>query len=114
MNLVSDLEKLVSLRDCGALSESEFEQAKALLLSGESSKTTSSQSSVSDVFGPLTNELLLGLAVGCLIGSFIVVAVTGLELKTGMFSGLVGWTLVTAYLFARHVLRSQRSSRTSG
>jgi hypothetical protein len=109
MNLVSDLEKLMSLRERGALSESEFEQAKALLLSGEYSKTNSSQSSGSDVFGPLTNERMLGLAVGCLLGSLIVVAVTGLELKTGLFSGLVGWMLVTICLFTYKTLKSQKS-----
>ena len=35
MPITSDLEKLVSLRDCGDLSQAEFEKAKERLLSGE-------------------------------------------------------------------------------
>ena len=35
MNISSELEKLISLRDRGELSQKEFEKAKAVLLSGE-------------------------------------------------------------------------------
>ena len=35
MPIASDIEKLVSLRDCGDLSQAEFEKAKERLLSGE-------------------------------------------------------------------------------
>ncbi len=39
MNITSELEKLASLRDCGNLSQAEYEQAKALLLSGRGPET---------------------------------------------------------------------------
>lgn len=40
MAIRSDLERLVSLRDCGDLSQEEFEKAKDLLLSGENDEAS--------------------------------------------------------------------------
>lgn len=41
MKITTELEKLAELRDCGDLSEEEFEKAKALLLYGEKAESIS-------------------------------------------------------------------------
>ena len=43
MSITSELEKLISLRDRGDLTETEFEKAKAILLAGQTAATTSVQ-----------------------------------------------------------------------
>ena len=48
MNLSSELEKLVALRDQGDLTEDEFEKAKKLLLSGQEVGTSSAVGKVLD------------------------------------------------------------------
>jgi hypothetical protein len=107
MNINSQLEKLISHRDHGDLSQAEFEKAKKMLLSEDSSETTSPQKATRDVGGPATGIPGLGLAAGVFAGNLLLISIASGDLAKGFFVGAIAAVLVVVFSLAARAFRSQ-------
>lgn len=103
MNTTEQLERLVSLRDQGDLSESEFEKAKTRLLSDEQmdAETDSVSANASKAIPGLW------LAVGVFAGNFLFISITKGDVARGFAVGAIAAVLVIVfYAVVRAVKRS--------
>jgi hypothetical protein len=107
MNITSELEKLISLRDRGDLSQPEFEKAKQMLLSDDSSETPSPQRASRDVDGPATGIPGLGLAAGVFAGNLLFISIASGDLAKGFIVGAIAAVLVVVFSLAARAFRSQ-------
>jgi hypothetical protein len=107
MNITSELEMLISLRDRGDLSQPEFEKAKQMLLSDDSSETTSPQKASREVGGPATGIPGLGLAAGVFAGNLLFISIASGDLAKGFIAGAIAAVLVVVFSLAARAFRSQ-------
>jgi hypothetical protein len=105
MNINSELEKLISLRDRGDLSQAEFEKAKKMLLSEDSSETTSPQ--IVTLGGPATGIPGLGLAAGVFAGNLLFISIASGDLAKGFVVGAIAAVLVVVFSLATRAFRLQ-------
>jgi hypothetical protein len=107
MSIKSELEKLISLRDRGDLSQAEFEKAEHMLLSDDSSETPSSQKVTQAVGRRATGIPGLGLAAGVFAGNLLGISIASGDLQKGFMVGAIAAVLVIVYSLAARAFRSQ-------
>lgn len=107
MNINSELEKLISYRDRGDLSQAEFEKAKKMLLSEDSSEKISPQKATRDVASEATGIPGFGLAAGVFTGNFLIISIGSGELAKGFVVGAIAAVLVVVFSLAARAFRSQ-------
>lgn len=107
MNINTELEKLISLRDRGDLSQAEFEKAKQILLSDDNSKTTSPQETTRVVSNPATGIPGLWLAIGVFVGNFLFITIKSGDLTRGFVVGTIAAVLVVAFSFIARAFKPQ-------
>jgi hypothetical protein len=107
MNINSELEKLISLRDRGDLSSSEFEKAKQILLSNDNSADTSIQNATTDERNSARGIPGLGLAIGVFAGNLIFISISGGGLAMGFAVGAIAAVLVVIFSLVIRAFRSK-------
>ena len=106
MNTTEQLERLVSLRDQGDLSEAEFEKAKAKLLSDEQVDTESVET---DSGSANISKAIPGLwpAVGVFAGNFLFISIGKGDVARGFAVGAIAAVLtIVVFAVVRAVKRS--------
>lgn len=107
MNINSELEKLISHRNHGDLSQAEFERAKKMLFSEDGPETTSPQNATRDVGGPARGVPGLGLAAGVFAGNLLFISLASGNLAKGFAVGAIAAVLVVVFSLAVRAFRPQ-------
>jgi len=107
MNINTELEKLISLRDRGDLSQAEFEKAKQILLSDNSSETRSPEKTAAIVSAPAKGIPGLWLAIGVFVGNFLFFTIKSGDLTGGFVVGTIAAVLVVAFSFIARAFKPQ-------
>lgn len=107
MNINAELEKLITLREGGDLSQAEFEKAKQILLSGNSSETRSPRKSARVVENDSTGIPGLWLAAGVFVGNLLFITMKSGDLAKGFFVGAIAAVLVVVFSFILRAFKPQ-------
>ena len=94
MSISSELVNLVNLRDRGDLTQTEFEQAKARLLSERDGDTSTSSTARKDISQSKRGIPGVGLAIGVFIGNLIAISVFSGDVARGFGVGIIAAVLV--------------------
>lgn len=107
MNINSELEKLISHRDRGDLTQAEFEKAKQMLLSEDGTEADSPRKAVPDLGRPATGIPGLGLAAGVFVGNVLFISIGSGDVAKGLVVGGIAAVLVIIFSLVIRVFRSQ-------
>jgi hypothetical protein len=96
MSITEEIQRLVSLRDQGHLTEAEFEKAKAKLLSDAQDET---QESLVDTNPQKPTVGIPGLwvAVGVFFGNLLIISISSGDIGRGFFVGATAAVLVIVF-----------------
>jgi hypothetical protein len=107
MNINSELEKLISHRDRGDLTQVEFEKAKQKLLSEDGSEAETPRKVERDGGRPARGIPGLGLAAGVFVGNLLFISIASGDLAKGFMVGAIAAVLVMVFSIAARAFHSQ-------
>lgn len=107
MNISTELDKLVDLRDNGDLTQAEFESAKAKLLA----ETGSGLNPEPGIAKSIANSKVVTgvvVALGLFVGNILYFAISGGSLQKGIGVGAIAAVLILLLYFGMAVLKGKQ------
>ena len=96
MNITTELEKLVALRDRGDLTQAEFEEAKSRLFAKDGSGTESGDAMIPSPSKPKPIPGL-SLAIGVFVGNVLAIGIFSGNIQRGIAVGAIAAVLVLLF-----------------